>query len=238
MPARTATHAHAPQPERHGLAADELRVVDDEDARVVGLRVERRPRALEQRARRPAASVPRPAQRPRPGAGSRGHDEVAALGDHAREHALADERRARRDHAPRRAPVSRLEAASASPSPIAPSAVLADERLGVPAEVGRDRRRRPRPGAAGRPSSDARTTIVPMSSGMPTSANSKNPNGRPPCLGGRVGDDHVHGRAGQREHASPRGRRTRAASAAATAAPVRVGRRSRRRAAAAPRPRR
>ena len=76
--------------------------------------------------------------------------------------------------------------------------VLVDEGAGVAAEVARDdpgRARREEPLAEQHDDGD-----VPTTSGMPTSANSKKPNGGEAVVDGRLGDDDVHRRAGQRQH--------------------------------------
>ena len=85
------------KPEGHRLTADELGMVDDEEARVVGACLERLPRPTKQQDvanREFDLLVPEDRAAPL----DLRHDEVAALGHHAPEHALADERRARRDH--------------------------------------------------------------------------------------------------------------------------------------------
>ena len=164
------------QPERDRLAADELRLVDDEDARVA------RPWR-----RGPPMGPAGAARRRRPAstgllaevlalALDGGHDEVAALGRHAREDPLADERRARRDDDLGQADLA-VEAPAPRPSPLpAPywsTSVRACRLRSAEIVCG------VRTGSSRSPSSTT-IAIVPSSSGTPTSANSKNPNASPP----------------------------------------------------------
>ena len=183
------------QPEWDGLAPDELRMVDDEDARVLGLGIERLPRTLEEQ---------RIADNQVDGflpeilalAPDRGHHEVTALCRHPPEDGLADERRARRDDdlgQARSRGRSRADPASGSDS-----AVLVNEGARVAAEVGRDRR-----GVrTGSSRSLTRTTMrtVAEQRGHADEGELEEPErlSRGSRVS-RVGDQQVHVRAGQRQ---------------------------------------
>ena len=107
MPARTTSACARTGPERHRLAAHERRIVDDQHVRVVEVVRRAPPRCPAGAAcRRPRASS-RPAELlalPL----HREHDEVAALGDHAREHGLADQARSAAGSRPRPRPEPRV----------------------------------------------------------------------------------------------------------------------------------
>ena len=95
--ASTASAALRARAERHGLAAHQLGRVDDAARRGSPQVAEVRPRALdEQRVAHLQRRVAGPHSSPAALHGE--HDQVAAVGDHAREDVLADEVRARRDH--------------------------------------------------------------------------------------------------------------------------------------------
>ena len=133
MPASTASARFAPAPSGHALAPDELGRVDDEHVGI-GLEVllERDPRAAQQQ--RVAGSQPRLVLERLAASLHREHDEVAAVREHARVDARADESRAWRDDhlgEPRLARDERVR--------VGLELVLARERPRMPAEVGRDR---------------------------------------------------------------------------------------------------
>ena len=126
------------------------------------------------------------------------NDEVAALGDHARERGLADEPGAWGDRRPprRRVPrVSRLSGSTSSPyCSTSVRAWVLKSRLIALADVASGAAAR-RGGRRSRPSRPA--------AGSPTRANSKKPNAPDTCVVGRLGDDDVHRRRREDEQRPP-----------------------------------
>ena len=142
-----ANHAHQDQdrlpgaePKRYGLAANRIGLVHDEHAGVLGLRVKRGPWALEEEHVARVQLDLRLADVITPSLDGGDH-QVSALGDHATEDSLAQERRSRRDDDLGEAnlPVEGDRLGDAA----GPEPVLANQRPRMLAQVGRDLSGRP-----------------------------------------------------------------------------------------------
>ena len=179
--------------EGNSLPAEDRRVIDDEHVGVGEMPVERHPRALqEQRVANGQLGL----------AGdllalalNRQQDEIAALGRHSCERRLADQRRSRRNHHLGHAARFREKRAGC-----VLDSVLRGKRVGVVGEVARDRLGaavRQQPLAEGDHDGDR-----PDDEGDANQGELHETDPLETGIDGRIGDDHVHGRSGQREQRS------------------------------------
>ena len=229
IPTRTTIASRAPRPERHDLAPDLVRLVDDEDVRAGHVLVERRPRSLEQQDVTDGEDQARRGPAPRPCAGSarmtRSPLSVTMPGK-----TVSPTRPDRGGITTSATPDARLIEGQLVVEP-----VLLDERQGVPAEVGRDQLRRPGRQQALAEQHDDHDR--PDDQRDADEGELEEPERRAAVGRRRLRDDHVDRRPGERQHRAGVGAEHQRHQQLRRR-PAEADARSRRRPAAARRPRR